>query len=180
MSRVTVSRMYDAQDAEDRRLLEAKDHKQLLANYLNQIRERCAIRVRDPFAADDVAQTIVLRLWSELESGKHGGPVPFRVVVWKVTEWMIGGHFKPNAPAEVPLLDWDGAGPDDQAEWEGRYHLEQLAATLPERQRQVFELVYFRGLTPGEAADELGVKPNAAYQALHNAHRSLAEKADDW
>src|SRR5689334_16915473 len=85
VSHATVYRMYDAQDAEDRRLLEARDHKQLLANYLNQIRERCAIRVRDPFAADDVAQTIVVRLWSELENGKHRGPVPFRVVAWKVT-----------------------------------------------------------------------------------------------
>src|SRR3954468_18131096 len=108
--------MHDARDADDRGLLQLRDHKQLVANYLHQIRERCAVRIRDPYAAEDVAQTIVLRLWNELEAGKHRASVPFRVVVWKVTNWMIGGHFAKDEPDVVSLAEWDGAGPDDQAE----------------------------------------------------------------
>ena len=76
MPRAISSQMHDARDADDRRLLEARDHTQLLANYLHQIRERCGVRIRDPYAAEDVAQTIVLRLWKELEAGKHRGAVP--------------------------------------------------------------------------------------------------------
>jgi RNA polymerase sigma factor (sigma-70 family) len=167
--------MHDARDAEDRRLLEAGDHTQLLADYLHQIRDRCAVRIRDPWAADDVAQTIVLRLWRELQEGRHRGPLPFRVVVHQVTTWTIGGHFTADGPDVVPLGDWDGAVRGEQEEWEARHDLAQLAGTLPQRQRQVVELVYLRGLTPGEAAAELGIEPNATYQALHNAHRALAE-----
>ena len=88
---------------------------------------------------------------------------------------MIGGHFTNDDPDLVSLGDWDGAGADDQAEWESRHHLEQLAETLPGRQREMFELVYVHGLTSGEAAAELGIDRNAGYQALHNAHKSLAE-----
>src|SRR5215203_2160856 len=95
MSPASSSSMHDARDADDRRLLATEDHTQLLANYLHQIRERCAIRIRDPYANEDVAQAIVLRLRSELGARKHTGPLPFRVVVWKVTGWTIGGHFTP-------------------------------------------------------------------------------------
>jgi RNA polymerase sigma factor (sigma-70 family) len=151
----------------------------LLANYLHKIQEWCALRVPDPYAAEDVAQKVVLRLWKELEDGKHRGPVPFRVVVWKVTGWTIGGHFKSVPPEQVGLPEWDGGAPDGQlVEWEEQHDLSAVAEKLPPAQREVFEAVYLRGLTPGEAAAELRKKPNAVYQALHNAHRAVAEVLD--
>ena len=39
--------MHDARDAEDRRLLEERNHKQLLAGYYRPICERCFLRLRD-------------------------------------------------------------------------------------------------------------------------------------
>ena len=166
--------MHDARDAEDRRLLEARDHAQLLANYVHQIRERCAVRIRDPYAADDVAQAIALRLWRELEEGRHRGPVPFRVVVWHVTSWTIGGHFARGPVEVVALAEHEAVGADELEELAARYDLRRHAESLPGRQRQMFELVYLQEMTSGEAAVALGIEANAAYQALHNAHRALS------
>jgi hypothetical protein len=48
--------MHDARDAEDKRLLEAGEHTQLLENYVYLVQEWVALRVRDRQAADEVAQ----------------------------------------------------------------------------------------------------------------------------
>ncbi len=54
--------------------------------------------------------------------------------------------------------------------------LDVLFADLPQRQREVAELLYREGLTHEQIAERLGVKRNAVDQALHNAHAKLAEK----
>jgi DNA-directed RNA polymerase specialized sigma24 family protein len=63
--------MHDARDAEDKRLLEAKEHTQLLENYVYLVQEWAAVRVRDRQAADEVVQRVFLRLASELASGQE-------------------------------------------------------------------------------------------------------------
>jgi RNA polymerase sigma factor (sigma-70 family) len=167
--------MHDARDAEDRRLLREGNYKQLLVNYLNVIRERCWLRLRDDAAADDAAQTIVLRLLSELRAGNQY-PVPFRVVVRKVTDWELNGYFVP-AKRDSSLPDgWDPPAMDAFEEWEEDYDLDVLFEGLPEGQREVIDLVYREGLTPGDAAQRLGINANAVYQRLHNAHANLAER----
>jgi Sigma-70, region 4 len=166
--------MHDARDAEDLRLLEAGEYKQLLVNYVGVIRERCWLRLRDRDAADEAAQVIGLRLLAELASGKRYS-VPFRVVVWKVTEWELAGFF-PGAKQDESIPDWwDPPGGNGIAEWEEQYDLGVLLEQLPNGQREVAVLVHRDGLAPGEAARQLGIEPNAAYQRLHNAHRKLAE-----
>jgi hypothetical protein len=81
----TLSSTHDARDAEDSRLLEAKDHK-LLENYVYLVQEWVSLRVRNRAAADEVVQRVFLRLASELEPGKTYN-VPYRVVVWNVVKW---------------------------------------------------------------------------------------------
>src|SRR5262245_24038470 len=109
--------MGDARDAEDNRLLEARDHAQLVANYFHPIRERCFLRLRDRDAADEAAQLVFERLLSELGRGKQY-KVPFRVVAWMVTEWTLKG-FYPGAKQDATLPeDWDlEARGDDFADW---------------------------------------------------------------
>src|SRR2546428_75772 len=100
--------MHDARDVEDKRLLEAGDHKLLLAGYFHAVRELCFLRLRDREAADEAAQIVFLRLFRELKRGKTYS-VPFRVVVWKVVEWTVRG-FYPGAKADDTLPDdWDPA-----------------------------------------------------------------------
>ena len=76
---------------------------------------------------------------------------------------------EPRSDEEPPSID------DAYAEWEEGHDLGALFADLPERQREVLELRYLRGLSPEQIASELGIKRNAVDQALHNGHRKLEE-----
>jgi RNA polymerase sigma factor (sigma-70 family) len=171
----TVPSVHHARDAEDKRLLELGDHELLLAAYFHAVRERCWLRLRDDDAADEATQLVFLRLLGELRQDKRY-PVPFRVVVWMVTEWTLRGLY-PGAKADASLPDgWEPDAPDAYAEWEDSHDLGLLIADLPERQREVADLLYREGLSPEQIAERLGIKRNAVDQALHNAHRKLAEK----
>jgi RNA polymerase sigma factor (sigma-70 family) len=166
--------MHDARDAEDRRLLEAGEHKLLLAGYFAPVRDRCFFQLGSREAGDEAAQRVFLRLWSELKAGRSY-PVPFRVVVWMVTEWTLRGFSPGGREVELPA-DWDPAAADAYAEWEADHDLAALFADLPARQRQVLDLRYRLGLTPAEIAERLGIQANAVHQALHNGHAKLREK----
>lgn len=166
--------MHDARDAEDRRLLEERNHKQLLAGYYRPICERCFVRVRDEDAAREAAHRVVLRLLEELARGRTYR-VPFRVVVWMVTEWTLRG-FYPGAKHDASLPEgWDPEAPDAFEGWESDHDFGLLIAGLPPGQREAAELRYRDGLEPAQIAVRLGIEPNAVYQRLHNANRKLAE-----
>src|SRR5215217_6863952 len=126
--------MHDARDAEDKRLLEAGEHKLLLAGYFTPVRDRCFFRLGAREAGDEAAQRVFLRLWGELSAGRTYR-VPFRVVVWMVTEWTLKGFHSGPRDLEVPD-ELDAEGPDAYAEWEDDYDLAALFAGLPQRQRQ--------------------------------------------
>jgi RNA polymerase sigma factor (sigma-70 family) len=167
--------MHDARDAEDNRLLDEGEHKLLLANYFHPVLERCFLRLRDDDASHEAAQRVFVRLLAELRKGKKY-PVPFRVVVWMVTEWTLRG-FYPAAKSESTLPeDWDPEAPDAYTEWEDEHDLDAIIAELPERQREVLGLLYREGIGAQQIAERLGIKPNAVHQALHNGHRRLADK----
>jgi RNA polymerase sigma factor (sigma-70 family) len=167
--------MNDARDVEDNRLLEAGEHKRLVANYFDRVHELCFLRLREREAAEEVAQTVLLRLFNELERGKTYG-VPFRVVVWKVVQWTARG-FYPGAKQDGTLPDdWDPATVGDNEAVDDDYDFGVLIADLPPRQREVVDLIYREGLSYEQAAERLGITRNAVDQALHNAHRKLAEK----
>jgi RNA polymerase sigma factor (sigma-70 family) len=167
--------MEDARDVEDKRLLEAGEHKRLVANYFDRVHELCFLRLRNRETAEEAAQIVLLRLFNELERGKTYG-VPFRVVVWKVVEWTVRG-FYPGAKQDATLPDeWDSSGVGDNEMFEDDYDFAVLIADLPTRQRQVVELIYREGLSHNQAAERLGITRNAVDQALHNAHRKLAER----
>ena len=80
--------MHDARDAEDKRLLDERDHKLLLANYFHPVLERCFVRLRNRDLAHEAAQQVFTRLLSELRRGRTY-KAPYRVVVHMVTEWTL-------------------------------------------------------------------------------------------
>ena len=167
--------MHDARDAEDKRRLEAGEHKLLLATYFEDVVDRCFFALRDRDAANDAAQRVFVRLLAELRAGKTY-PVPYRVVVWKVTEWTLRGHY-PGAKVDATLPDdWDPEAPDAYAAYEEEHDLRALVDDLSPRQREVLELTYLERLSPQQVAERLGIRRNAVDQALHNGHRKLAEK----
>jgi RNA polymerase sigma factor (sigma-70 family) len=167
--------MHDARDVEDQRLLETGDHKLLVSGYFHPVRERCFLRLRDRDKGDEAAQLVFVRLLAELERGKRY-PVPFRVVVRMVTDWTLQG-FYPGTKQDDSLPEgWDPAAPDAWEHVDDRLDFDEIVAGLPPREREVVDLLYRESLSHEQIADRLGVKRNAVDQALHRAHRKLAEK----
>ena len=165
--------MHD-EDALDAQLLESGDIARLLARYDKTILAVCIARLRGHADAEDVAQNVRMRLYREFERGRRYS-VPYRVVVFKVTEWTVKEYFQGLRFDEPLPDDWDGSrsGPEDEVVT--RYHLEQVLGTLPERERQVAEARWVRALEPDEIAAELDIERNNVYQALSRAKGKLAE-----
>ncbi len=167
--------MHHARDAEDKRLLETGEHKLLLSAYFDPVRERCFLRLRDRAAGEEAAQQVFVRLFEELRRGRTY-PVPYRVVVWKVVEWTLGGFWHGAKDDATLPEDWDLAAPDAYAGWEADHDLALLFADLPPRERDVLDLRYREGLAPEQIAERLGMTRNAVDQALHRGHLKLRER----
>lgn len=168
--------MHYARDAEDKRLLEAGDHRQLLENYFYLVEEWAYLRTRDRDAADEVTQRTLLRLQEELAHGKQYN-VPFRVVVWKVVKWTAAGYDWRTKPDRTLPEDWDLRDDDDPLEhWMAEQDMRALIAELPAGQRIVAELIHLDGRSHQQVAQQLGITRNAVDQRLHNSHKLLAEK----
>ncbi len=167
--------MHDARDAEDKRLLEAKEHTQLLENYVYLVQEWVAVRVRDRQAAAEVVQRVFMRLASELAAGKSYR-VPYRVVVWSVVKYTAFGYeWTPKEADSLPDA-WEDVAPDAFEEWEGEHDLSLLIAELPDRDREVLDLLHREGLSPVQVAERLGIERNAVDQAAHRGPRRVAER----
>ena len=166
--------MHDARDVEDKRLLGAGQHTQLLENYVYLVQEWVALRARDRRAAEEVVQRVFLRLASELAAGRSY-PVPFRVVVWNVVNWTARGYEWGPREATLPD-DWDAMAPDEFAAWEAEHDLGLWLADLAPREREVLDLLHREGLSSAQVADRLGIEPNAVHQAAYRGHRKVAEK----
>jgi RNA polymerase sigma factor (sigma-70 family) len=160
-------------DAEDTRLLEQGQIEYLLAKYHDVIVGRCVARLRGHPDAEDVAQSVKLRLLREFHRGKRYGDTPYRVVVHQVIGWTLSEYFD-GRPTDVELPeDWSPEAGDGAERVEADFYLEALFADLPSRQREVLELRYLSGLEHEEIATRLGMTRNAVDQALHNGHEKL-------
>ena len=101
--------MHDARDEEDKRLLAAGDHAALVRSYYETIIQRCRVRCRREDDALECAQSVAVRLLSELKRGKRYS-VPFRVVVHKVIEWTTKGFYAGGRAILVELRGLFGDG----------------------------------------------------------------------
>jgi DNA-directed RNA polymerase specialized sigma24 family protein len=162
--------MHHERDAEDSRLLDAKDYPALLAVYYDAVLNRCRVRLRAD--GEDACHAVFERLLRELRGGKRY-PVPFRVVVHQVTSWTIAGWHHGDGTV---LLDdgWElAAGNDPIGELIERHDLERLFADLPPRDREVLLLRYVVGLDAADIGERLGMTRNAVYQAVWRGTEQL-------
>jgi len=158
----------------DETLLASGDFARLLARYETRISQRCVAKLRGHLDADDVAQNVKLRLFREAQRGKTY-TVPYGVVVNKVIEWTVKEYWQGRDTA-VPLPEgWEPATEDDPA---GTLIVEEALADLAPREREACTLVLVEGLSPDQAATELGTTRNNIDQALHRGRKKLREKLD--
>jgi RNA polymerase sigma factor (sigma-70 family) len=171
--------MHDARDAEDKRLLDQGEHKQLVANYFDTVRTLARARANNAHDGDEIASIVFLRLLRELEGGKRY-PLPFRLVVPLVVRWCAHGYYgsRERDPLALPD-DWEGEPTDGVAEWVERTDLSALFSRLPGRAQEVATLRYLVGLSHDEIAEQLEVERNTVDQALWRAHQKLRELVAD-
>jgi RNA polymerase sigma-70 factor (ECF subfamily) len=132
---------------------------------------------------DDVLQGALVRLHRALAAVSPASPREFYgLATLQVRRELIdlarhhfgalgaGAHHRSD---DQPPADTTSASPDDLVRW-AEFH-EQITA-LPQEEREVFELVWYQGLTQAEIADLLGVSARtitrrwqAACLSLHDA-----------
>ena len=165
--------MTNERDDLDDRLLAEGRHAELLAAYYPVVIARLRLRL-PAWDAYDVAQDVMLRLFSELRRGKRY-PVPFCVVVHKVLGWTVRGHYQyAKSRPECPFPpDWDIA--DERADHSvvGDEWVRYMIDRLPSRDRQVAARRYLDGMEIQQIADDLGINRNAVDQALSRAHTAI-------
>jgi RNA polymerase sigma factor (sigma-70 family) len=170
--------MHDARDAEDKRLFEAGEHKQLVGNYFDYVRVLSRARSKNAYDADEIASMVFIRLLRWLERGPQLR-WPFRVIVGRSVGYTAADYYR-GVPRDSELPDdWDAAGKNPHDDWIEREDLYALLAPLPRRAREVATLRYVVGLTHAQIAKQLGIRRNNVDQALLRAHDKLRELLDD-
>ena len=169
--------MHDARDAEDKRLLEAGEFRQLVESYYGVTLDRCRTRVWPDDEAIAVAAEVAIRLLSELKRGRRY-QVPFRVVVHQVIGWKIKEHFAPEKLQEVELEEWfRGVSTEPSTQLEDPSGFDAMLDGLTDAEQRVLRLRYAEQLEITEIAERLAKSRNAVDQIIHRALTKLRERA---
>jgi RNA polymerase sigma factor (sigma-70 family) len=100
------------------------------------------------------------------------------VVVHQVVKWTLKDHFQ-GRRTDVPLPEsWEPGGGEFADEVIDRMWIGELVDQLPHVEREACRLVYLQGVSPEQAARELGTTANNVHQRLYHARKRLREMID--
>lgn len=165
---------WDAQDAQDRELLARGAIDELLARYVDLIQARC--RNRCGPHGDDVAQQACLRLWRELQAGKHRQGKPFREIVNGVVAFACKGWEGTTLGRDASFEQWietnAGTTTDDVADpVVQRLDTEAFVESLPPGDAEIARLRMLEQKEIDQIAELTGRTRNAVDQALFRIRR---------
>ena len=142
------------------------------------------VRVGDVDDADDVTQTVLVRLHAGLSEWEGRGRFTtwlYRVTANEASTW--GRRITRRARWMVRAPDAreervDGRiGPGAELERDEMVQLLQaFFRTLPPRQREVFDLVEYQGYTPAEVGEMLDMNPSTVRANLFKARRTIRDR----
>jgi RNA polymerase sigma-70 factor, ECF subfamily len=138
-------------------------------------------RLRDRGSAEDATQETFAAVWRSAGS--------YRAERGSGTAWLYTvarnaivdrARRRPIEPSDPPEAVFDGPGPDAQTEsaWL-RDRLYRAVGGLPEEQRVVIELAYWRGLSQSEIADRLVVPLGTVKTRTRAGLARLADVLED-
>jgi len=129
----------------------------------------------DPDTAEEVvaeALAHVVRGWSSFR-----GRSSFRTWLFRIVVNAFRDHCAAQRPVEhlcADVADQRNDGPPEQAmAGELGRKIAAAVSALPPRQREVLVLVTYEGLSPGDAAEVLGITEANVYSTLHQARKRL-------
>jgi RNA polymerase sigma-70 factor (ECF subfamily) len=140
-------------------------------------------RVGDPYAADDIAQDVMLRLQSQLDALLPEDKLP--AWVFAVARNAVIDHYRARALREhANIADVDLA--DNAAEDERRAAVRDLTPCLlrmiellPEPYREAMKLADIEGLSQQTVADRTGISLSGAKSRVLRARRPLRDMDSD-
>jgi RNA polymerase sigma factor (sigma-70 family) len=133
--------------------------------------------------ADEMLSAVVERLLKALREARPGTVRQFFALAGQHMRWELNDLARrlDNQPAAVELREGLVPAPassDSGLSPEGRRMLEAIDS-LPEDEREAFDLVRIQGLTHGEAAELLGVATKTVQRRLDRGLRLLTERLGD-
>ncbi len=149
-----------------------------------KVRRWALVRTGDPDDADDVTQTVLIRLHRSLRD--FHGRSAFFSWLYRVTA-NAAGELQRKRLAEsrrrlrlLQVAGEEGHGAPSPTtrveEREGADLVSLFFDALPPRQREVFDLVDLQGFTPVEVAELLSMNPNTVRAHLLKARRNLRSR----
>lgn len=148
-----------------------------------QVHRWALVRTGDADDAEDVAQTVVIRLHRHLHAFE--GRSRFTTWLYRLTasaalDWVKGRGRRERAHLASAEADALAAATEDRIaalENERTVALvRSFFAELPARQREVFDLVDLQGFTPAEAGEMLEIEGVTARAHLFRARRAIRER----
>ena len=137
-------------------------------------------RLGDRGRAEDAAQEAFLAIWRSARTYKaergNGAPWLYAVARNAITDSL---RRTPELALDVPDGPGNEPGPPDRAEaaWQA-WHVHRALEILPEHERPVIELAYWRGLSQSEIADSLGIPLGTVKTRTRSALARLAQELD--
>jgi RNA polymerase sigma factor (sigma-70 family) len=135
-----------------------------------------ALMLRDPDEAADITAEAFARAWDawSADRGPAGRPLPWLLVITR--RLIVDGWRRRRRIAWLPLLDESRVpAPDRIVETNFWLWLDQLAAALPVRQREVIFLRYRRDLSDAEIGTVMGLSGSGVRSLLARAIQSLRD-----
>ncbi|HBI44026.1 MAG TPA: hypothetical protein DDY78_14420 [Planctomycetales bacterium] len=127
---------------------------------------------------DDVAQKAMLRLYKTLAHVKPPDAAAFYGLAARQIRWVLGDLAREMGTAKVvgyradlPEAEDPFSGPADLAEW-SEFH--EKIDGLPDEQREIFDLLFYEGLTQEEASAVLEMSVRSIKRRWQRARLSLA------
>jgi len=155
---------------------------QLFVQYGAEVKYFVLSLLPRPGEAEDVVQETFLTVTAkapDYEEGTNFKSWAFAIARFKVLEYLRQKQRQPLALSgeTMELLAREAAAPDSEND-EAMDRKISLALAdcikqLSPKLQQLVDLVYRSGIKPGEAADQVGWQPEAAYVGLSRARRAL-------
>jgi RNA polymerase sigma-70 factor (ECF subfamily) len=140
------------------------------------------IFARDPDEAEDIAQEVFVRAHRQLGQYRSDGSLDawlYRITRRAATQMRRKSKRRGRlalSPAARPLRDVYTTDPGGRVDRErAAAIIRELFSGLPQRQREIFDLVDLQGLSPAEAADRTGMKPVSVRANLFKARKAIRE-----
>ena len=153
---------------------------ELYGRYARAVLGLALRRLGDRGRAEDAAQEAFLAIWRSARTyrAERGSGAPW---VYAVARNAIidGLRRTPEQALDVPDKAGTDPGPPDRAEaaWQA-WQVHRALEILPEHERPVIELAYWRGLSQSEIADSLGIPLGTVKTRTRSALARLAQELD--